>query len=100
MTNLKDERKSTSFNPTIKAILSRIVSGQRLRLREGAYRYIKEREWIFNRVEGNKVYLLHDSRAYGIVVEIDDIDWSVFNPRFIGRDEKTSQKFLILQKGG
>lgn len=98
MRNFKDERKSPSFNPAIKNFLNRIIPGQRLRLREGAYRHIREREWIFNRIEDNKIYLLHDSRAYGILVEAEDIDWGKYNMRFQEKDENNFNNYEFLRK--
>ncbi len=99
MANLKDENKRASFHPSFRSFLNRIVPGQTLKLREGAYKHLKEREWIFNRIEEGKIYLLHESKAYGIVVGIDEIDWSRFEKGFILRNEKPHNKFLIFQKG-
>lgn len=59
-----------------KSRLNSIPSGRRLRLREGLYKQLKEREWIFNRMENNIVFLIHESGAYGLVVGIEDIDWN------------------------
>lgn len=59
-------------------ILSHIPSGTRLRLRENAYRQLRQREWIFNRTENNSIFLMHEGGAYGLVVEIQDIDWNEF----------------------
>ena len=53
-----------------------IPSGQTLKLREGVYKQLKDREWIFNRAEEEIIFLIHKSGAYGVVVKTRDIDWS------------------------
>ncbi len=53
-----------------------IPSGKPLKLREGLYRQLKEREWIFNRAENEIIFLVHKSGAYGVVVGIEDINWN------------------------
>ena len=57
-----------------KSRLSSIPPGEPLRLREGLYKQLRDREWIFNRVENNLFFLIHKNGAYGVVVRIDDID--------------------------
>jgi hypothetical protein len=59
-----------------KARLNSISSGKLLRLRGGVYRQLWEREWIFNRTENHWVFLIHKEGAYGVVVRIEDIEWS------------------------
>jgi hypothetical protein len=56
--------------------LSSVSSGKVLKLKEGLYRQLKEREWIFNRTEENLVFLIHKEGAYGVVVRNEDIDWN------------------------
>ena len=56
--------------------LSSVASGKVLKLKEGLYRQLKEREWIFNRTENNLIFLVHMDGAYGVVVRIEDIEWS------------------------
>ncbi len=53
-----------------------ILSGKLLRIREGLYKQLPEREWIFNRMENNLIFLIHKNGAYGVVVGIEDIDWN------------------------
>ncbi len=53
-----------------------IPSGKPLKLREGVYKQLKDREWIFNRAEEEVLFLIHKSGAYGVVVKTWDIDWS------------------------
>jgi hypothetical protein len=52
------------------------LSGKLLRLREGLYKRLGEREWIFNRMENNLIFLIHKNGAYGVVVRNEDIDWN------------------------
>lgn len=58
-----------------KSFFENIFPGKRLRLKNDVYRNIKDRVWIFNRIEGNEIHLLHESKAYGLIVKIEDIDW-------------------------
>ncbi len=51
------------------------VTGKPLRLREGVYRQLRDREWIFNRAENEMIFLIHRTGAYGVVVRSEDIDW-------------------------
>ena len=53
-----------------------ILKGKPLRLREGLYKQLRDREWIFNRTENNLIFLIHRNGAYGVVVGVDDIDWN------------------------
>jgi hypothetical protein len=59
-----------------KGRLNSLSSGKLLKLRDGLYRQLKEREWIFNRTENNLIFLLHKEGAYGVVVRNEDIDWN------------------------
>jgi len=45
-------------------------------LREGVYRHLKEREWLFRRLENDTVSLVHHSGIFGMGVSIEDIDWN------------------------
>ncbi len=56
--------------------LGTILSGKPLRIREGLYKQLREREWIFNRMEKDLIFLVHRNGAYGVVVRIEDIDWN------------------------
>ena len=56
--------------------LGTILSVKPLRIREGLYKQLREREWIFNRVENSLIFLIHKNGAYGVVVEFEDIDWN------------------------
>ena len=60
-----------------KAIKKAMSPGNLLHLREGVYRQLKERDWVFNKRENDTVFLIHSSRAYGIAVRTGDIDWDV-----------------------
>ena len=59
-----------------KVRLNPILKGKLLRLREGLYKQLRDREWIFNRMEDNLIFLIHRNGAYGVVVGIEDIDWN------------------------
>ena len=56
--------------------LNSIHSGQAVRIREGLYKQLRDREWIFNRTEDNLIFLIHKNGAYGVVVRVEDIDWN------------------------
>ncbi len=64
------------INNIAKARLNSVSSGKLLKLKDGLYRQLKEREWIFNRTEDNLIFLLHKEGAYGVVVRNEDIDWN------------------------
>jgi len=78
MPDLNEMKKSGDPQLAEKLVLNYIAPGTRLRLREDVSQHVKEREWIFNKVKGNTIFLIHETGAYGIVVDIDDIDWTVF----------------------
>ncbi len=59
-----------------KARLKSLSSGKLLKLKDGLYRQLKERQWIFNRMEKNLIFLTHTGGAYGVVVGMEDIDWN------------------------
>ena len=59
-----------------KSKLNSTLSGKLLRLRENLYKQLHEREWIFNRMENNLIFLIHKNGAYGVVVRVEDIDWN------------------------
>jgi hypothetical protein len=65
-----------SIHSVARSRLSSVSSGKVLKLKEGLYRQLKEREWIFNRTEDNLVFLIHKEGAYGVVVRNEDIDWN------------------------
>lgn len=58
--------------------LNSSLAGKLVRLREGMYKQLREREWIFNRVDENSIFLIHKNGAYGLVVGIEDINWDEF----------------------
>jgi len=61
--------------------LSSILPGTPLKVREGLYKQLRDREWIFSRVEKNLIFLIHKNGAYGVVVGIEDIDWNELSPK-------------------
>jgi hypothetical protein len=62
-----------------KVIRNSISPGKPLKLREGVYKQLKDRYWIFNKFENDTLFLIHASRAYGIGVRTADIDWEDTN---------------------
>jgi hypothetical protein len=54
---------------------SPILPGKPLKIRQGLYKQLRDREWIFNRMENNLIFLIHKNGAFGVVVGIEDIDW-------------------------
>jgi hypothetical protein len=56
--------------------LNSILPGRPLKIREGLYKQLRDREWIFNRVENNLIFLIHKNGASGVVVGIEDIEWN------------------------
>lgn len=67
-------------------ICNSIPPGKRLRLRNDVYRQIKQREWVLKKIDHEGVHLLHESRAYGLIVKMEDIDWSEFEGKSGQRD--------------
>ncbi len=58
-----------------KAGLKSLSSGKLLTLKDGLYRRLRARQWIFNRMEDNLIFLIHKEGAYGVVVRDEDVDW-------------------------
>jgi hypothetical protein len=58
---------------TSRSRLSSVLPGACLRLKEGFYRQLRDREWIFNRAEEQLIFLIHASGAYGVVVKEEAI---------------------------
>ena len=56
--------------------LNSVLPGACLRLKEGFYRQLRDRDWIFNRTEENLIFLVHTSGAYGVVVKEEAIHWN------------------------
>jgi hypothetical protein len=74
-----NETRNSEDPPLAERLISNYVApGTRLRLRGDVCQQVKEREWIFSKVKDNMVFLIHESGAYGIVVGIEDIDWTGF----------------------
>jgi hypothetical protein len=61
-----------------KLVSNYVVPGTRLRLRGDVLQQMKEREWIFIKVKDQMVFLIHETKACTIAVEIEDIDWTAF----------------------
>ena len=65
-----------NINSVARSRLSSVSSGKLLKLKDGLYRQLKEREWMFNRTENDLIFLIHKDGAYGVVVRNEDIDWN------------------------
>ena len=63
-------------NRVADARLKSLSAGMVLKLKDGLYRQLKDRQWIFNRTENNMIFLIHKEGAYGVVVRNEDIDWN------------------------
>ena len=78
MPNLNEMKKS-EVPPVAQRLVSNYVApGSRLRLRGDVCQQVKDREWIFNNVKDHMIFLIHENGTYGIVVGIEDIDWTGF----------------------
>jgi hypothetical protein len=74
----KGERRKemAHIDSVAKARLKSLSPGKLLKLKDGLYRQLGERQWIFNRMEKNLIFLIHKEGAYGVVVRNEDIDWN------------------------
>jgi hypothetical protein len=72
----REKEKMGHIDSVAKSRLNSVSSGKLLKLKDGLYRQLKEREWIFNRTENNLIFLIHKDGAYGVVVRNEDIDWN------------------------
>jgi hypothetical protein len=79
MPNMNAGKNLTQSHILARRVLSHISPGKRVRLRDDTYRQIKDREWILNKIDSDGIHLLHESRAYGLIVRMEDIDWSDFH---------------------
>ena len=74
-----NEMKKAEIPPVAERLVSNYVaSGSRSRLRGDFSQQVKDREWIFNKVKDQSIFLIHQTGTYGIVVGIEDIDWTGF----------------------
>ncbi len=78
MPNLSETRKPEDPSPAERIVSNYVAPGTRLKLRGGACQQVKEREWIFNKVKDHMIFLVHETGAYGIAVDVEDIDWTEF----------------------
>jgi hypothetical protein len=87
MPNVTTAKHLTRFNKPIHSILNHIPPGKRVRLREDVYKRVKQREWILDKIDSEGVHLLHESKAYGLIVRAEDIDWSELEGEFVERNQ-------------
>jgi hypothetical protein len=78
MPGLNEMKKSGDPPLAERLVLNYIAPGTRLRLRGDVCQQVKERDWIFNKVKDNTIFLIRETGAHGIVVNIEDIDWTAF----------------------
>jgi hypothetical protein len=78
MPALNETRKSEDPLLAERLVSNYVAPGTRLRLRGGACQQVKDREWIFNKVKDHMIFLIDESGTYGIVVGIEDVDWTAF----------------------
>lgn len=83
------------FHIPAKRRWTHLTPGTRLKLRDDVYQQIKERIWIFNKMDCDGVHLIHESMAYGLIVRMEDIDWSEFRENVLGRQRSS----LPVRKG-
>jgi hypothetical protein len=85
-----EARRMVHSQKVPKSVLNRVGPGTRLRLRVDVYKRLKDREWVFNKMESGQIHLLHESRAYGLIVKPDDIDWSDFHAKSSKGDKRSA----------
>ena len=70
-----NEIKKSEVPPLAERLVSNYVApGSRLRLRGDVCQQVKDREWIFNKVKDQTIFLIHETGTYGIAVGVEDID--------------------------
>jgi hypothetical protein len=77
LTTPEGKRKPVDPQVVERLVSNYVTPGTRLRLREGVHQQLKDRNWIFNKVKENLIFLIHETGVYSIVVEVEDIDWSL-----------------------
>ena len=75
---MREEEKMARIENSPNSKSNSIHSGQAVKIREGLYKQLRDREWIFNRTENNLIFLIHKNGAYGVVVRNEDIDWNEY----------------------
>ena len=63
------------INSVAKVRLKSLSAGMVLKLKDGSYQQLKDRQWILNPTENDLIFLIHKEGAYGVVVRNEDIDW-------------------------
>ncbi len=87
MPNVNAAKQVTRFSKPSRWILNHMPRGIRIKLREDVYQHVRQREWILDRIDGEGVHLLHETKAYGLIVKAEDIDWTEFQGRSAGRNQ-------------
>ncbi len=55
--------------------------GEELRLRDDTYPHAKVRDWLFHKMEGEKILLEHKTEGYVWDTRVHDIDWDAYEKR-------------------
>jgi hypothetical protein len=72
MAQLSSKRSLVTNGSRSESVIRNSISpGKPLKLREGVYKQLKDRDWLFSKFENDTVFLIHASRAYGIVVRMN-----------------------------
>jgi hypothetical protein len=95
MPNMNVAKNLPHSNLLGRRVLSHALPGKRIRLKDDVYKRVREREWILNKIDSDGVHLVHETKAYGMIVRMEDIDWSGDEVKL---SEKNSKNFL--QKNG
>lgn len=93
MPNTNATKNLMPSNITARRVLNRIAIGRRVRLRDHVYKQVREREWILGKVDSEGIHLLHPSKVYGLIVRMEDIDWSELEEKLVeGNPNTPSQR--------
>ncbi len=64
-----------------KLFLNSIRRGEKLRLRDDFLPNAKVRDWLFHKMEGEKILLEHKTRGYVWEANMNNIDWDAYEKR-------------------
>ena len=58
-----------------KDVLKPFCYGEELRLRDDTLSHAKVRDWLFHKMEGEKIFLEHKTKGYVWDTSVDHVDW-------------------------
>jgi hypothetical protein len=61
-----------------KNVLKPFCYGEELRLRDDVLPTAKVRDWLFHKMEGEKILLEHKTKGYVWNTSVNDIDWEQY----------------------